>query len=238
MNPSLSKNNHICSLAIVGSTYLNSDVTLSGTSLMESKGTQMVKEHARRSRDSGSSLHSTALPTFSMPMNSAFVTARHRNYPSARAVCHAPRLIRTKQRSWYAKTLMGAKFSFLFSSAGLVGQGVLEGKREEVWIFSTIMRGKDWMNTMMFTRWRYRIDTRIGINRIHIEFLAKRTTSILQPLDLGIIACLKSTYKRKLASPAVDLIKDGYSKMLYRIDLKLSGMWVEDITSRIQIKIM
>ncbi len=134
---------------------------------------------------------------------------------------------------------------------------------EEVLNFEYDYGEKGWMNTMIFTRCLYRFDARIGstpgrkvllfidnasahgtidnlptLNHIHIEFLPKRTTSILQPLDLGVIACLKSRYKRKVAQRAVDLIEDGHSEMLYRIDLKLAGIWVQDLWSRIQNEII
>ncbi len=67
------------------------------------------------------------------------------------------------------------------------------------------------------------------LKHIHIEFLSKRKTLLLQPLDLEVIACLKSRYKRKVVQRAVDLIEDRHSEILYRVDLKLAGIWVDDI---------
>ncbi len=163
MNPSHLKNNQTCSLGMVRSTCLNSGITLSVTSLMESKEMQMMLEHARRCRGCGSLLHSIASPIFSMPTNSAFVTARHRNQLSARAVCQAARLLRTEPIFCYVETLMGAKVSLLFSPAGLLGQGVLEEGRKKFWILSTIVgEGLDEYNdihpmalSIRCTYWRY-----------------------------------------------------------------------------------
>ena len=78
------------------------------------------------------------------------------------------------------------------------------------------------------------VENLLALNHIHIEFFSKRRSSILQLLDLGVIACLKSRYKRKFAQQTVDLIEDRHSEILYRVDLKLAGIWVDDISSRIQ----
>ncbi len=173
MNPSNPKNNQICSSAMVGSTCWNSGKTLSVTSLMEIKEMQMMQEHARRCRGCGSSLHSTASPIFSMPTNSAFVTVRHRNQLSARAVCRAARLTRTEPLSWCVQTLMGAKVSLPFSSAELVGQGVSEGGRKKFWILSTIMgRRVGW------TQW-YSPDVSIDSMHVLAVLLAGRYCCLL-----------------------------------------------------------
>ena len=60
---------------------------------------QMMKGHARRCRSFGSSLHSTASLIFLRPMNSAFVTARHRNQLSARR--HLPGCKVNKERATF-----------------------------------------------------------------------------------------------------------------------------------------
>ena len=119
--------------------------------------------------------------------------------------------------------------------------------------------GKGWMNASIFHRWLQRFDTYVSrtpgrrallfidnapvhwniynipqLQNLHVEFLSKRTTAILQPLDIGVIASIKKRYKHKVAQRAVDLIDAGHSEGLHRIDLKLAGLWVYDIWERIQ----
>ena len=50
--------------------------------------------------------------------------------------------------------------------------------------------------------------------------LPKCATSILQPLDMGIIASTKKMYQFKLSERAVLLIDDGISEDLYKNDIK------------------
>ena len=46
---------------------------------------------------------------------------------------------------------------------------------------------------------------------VQVKFLPKRTTSILQPLDLSIIACFQRRFQKKQAQREVDLIEKGIS---------------------------
>lgn len=80
------------------------------------------------------------------------------------------------------------------------------------------------MNTSIFDRRLHRFDTYLSrmpgrrvlwlivnvlahgtitnipqLQNLRIEFLAKRTTAILQPLDLGVVACIRKGYKQKVA---------------------------------------
>ncbi len=111
------------------------------------------------------------------------------------------------------------------------------------------VRGNGWMNSAKFHRWLLRVDTYVyrtpgrrvllfidnasvhgsidNIPQLHnvcIEFLPERTTSILQPLDFGVIACIKKHYKQKFSQKAMDLIDERHIQELYSIDLKLAGL--------------
>ena len=64
------------------------------------------------------------------------------------------------------------------------------------------------------------------LRHIRIDFLLKNTTSILQPVDLGVIAWIKLRYKQMIVQHAVDLIDGVQSEHLYKVDLRLAGMSV------------
>lgn len=77
---------------------------------------------------------------------------------------------------------------------------------------------KAWMNSVIFWRWLHALDLRMQHERRHIlllvdnassharplspltnvrlEFLPKNTTSVLQPLDQGILLCIKRGFRR------------------------------------------
>ena len=57
---------------------------------------------------------------------------------------------------------------------------------------------------------------------------------LLQPLDLGVIACVKNQYKNMVAERAVNLLDAGYIDDPYKIDIRMAGMWIYDIWSRLQ----
>ena len=123
--------------------------------------------------------------------------------------------------------------------------------------------GKGWINTEIFTRWLCRLDAQIGrnawrrilffvnnapahgrcVNRptldhVRVEYLPKNTTSILQPLDLGVIACVKRRYKHRHTQHAVDLADSGEGEKLYNVDIRLAGMWIYDIWENLQSDII
>ncbi|OWZ20797.1 Jerky protein [Phytophthora megakarya] len=84
---------------------------------------------------------------------------------------------------------------------------------------------KAWMNSEKFARWLHHLDLRMILEQRHIlllvgnvsshakpsvpltnvnEFLPKNTTSVLQPLDQGIIACIKSHFTRIKVEDCID----------------------------------
>ena len=67
---------------------------------------------------------------------------------------------------------------------------------------------------------------------VRVLFLPNCTTSILQPLDLGIIACIKKRYEHRVIKNAVDLIEIGVTEQIYQIDLKEAIMWIYEIWYR------
>ncbi len=73
---------------------------------------------------------------------------------------------------------------------------------------------------------------------VQVKFLPKRTTSILQPLDLGIIACFKRRFQQKQAHRAVYLIEEGICEGIYRVDMKLAIQWVYNIWFRTHNRIV
>ena len=110
---------------------------------------------------------------------------------------------------------------------------------------------KSWMSSIMFMKWICRVDQYVGrtpvrtavlfignaschgtesdytfLQNLRIYFLPKRTTALLQPLNLGIIAAVKKHYERKQAQRAVDLLESGITEHLYEVDLKLAINWI------------
>ena len=69
---------------------------------------------------------------------------------------------------------------------------------------------------------------------LQIRFLPKRTTSILQPLNAGVILCIKGRYKKRLSMSAVDLLDAGYLHDLYKANLKMAIDWINDVWYRLQ----
>ena len=72
---------------------------------------------------------------------------------------------------------------------------------------------------------------------IRIEFLPKRTTSILQPLD-GSHRILKKRNARKIARREIDSIDSGHTKQLYKVNMKEAAIWVNEIWNQIQSQII
>lgn len=139
----------------------------------------------------------------------------------------------------------------LFWLAALGGQNALIGGRVLIWALTTTTGGG--MNTSILTRWLCRFDKQLGQTRGRlalllidncsghvtteklpvlqhtlVQFLHKHATPILQPLDLGVIACLKKGYKRE-TQRSIHLIEARHTVMLYRIDLHRAALWANDI---------
>ena len=122
---------------------------------------------------------------------------------------------------------------------------------------------KGWMKSSIFAKWLAEFDCKVeltpgckvllfidnasshgnsrtlpSLQNIQVEFLPKRTTSILQPLDLGVIACVKSRYRQRITQRAADLIDSGISERIYQIDLKRAAIWVTEIWENLQNEIV
>ena len=120
--------------------------------------------------------------------------------------------------------------------------------------FDCELSTKAWMTTEIFKRWVQRLDLHIGktygrkallfidnapchnieemsasLRNLRVVFLSKNTTSILQPLDLGIIASTKKRYQHRLTERAVDVIEDFVVQNPYRVDLKQAVTWIYQI---------
>ena len=118
--------------------------------------------------------------------------------------------------------------------------------------FDYHFNSKSWMNTGIFFEWLKAFDSYIGETRnrkalliidnaschgtsenlpnflnIEIMFLPPKTTSQLQPLDSGIIAALKSHYRRRQISMALDR-SEKESKSIYDIDQLTAMKWMKE----------
>ena len=71
-----------------------------------------------------------------------------------------------------------------------------------------------------------KIDNLLVYRYLRVKCLWKTATSILQPLDAGVIACMKRRYKRKSCQRALKLIEDRIFQNLYKADLKLATGWM------------
>lgn len=69
---------------------------------------------------------------------------------------------------------------------------------------------------------------------LRVRFLSKNTTSVLQPIDAGVIACIKRRYQQRLYDRAVDLIDGRYLENPCDVDLKLRIKWVYEIRFRME----
>ena len=101
------------------------------------------------------------------------------------------------------------------------------------------------MNRELFFAWLHRVDDYIArtegrkilllvdnasvhgseenhpvLSNVHLHFLPKNTTAILQPLDAGVIACVKKRYQKKQIERGIDLIEQGNLDSIYNVDLK------------------
>ena len=68
-----------------------------------------------------------------------------------------------------------------------------------------------------------------------IKLQPDNATSVLQPLDLGVIKCVKDRYKQLVTQRAVHFIDSGMREDLYTIDVRMGAMW-KSITYQMQSK--
>ena len=119
------------------------------------------------------------------------------------------------------------------------------------------------MNRTIFFRWLVRFDNYIGstpgrrvalvldncsahgsaefapnLQNVQIIFLPKNTSSVLQPLDAGVIASLKKRYKKWKVSRAVDLLEAGKRENFYGCDVRTPIEVVYDLWSRLDSSII
>lgn len=69
-------------------------------------------------------------------------------------------------------------------------------------------------------------------------FLPKNTTSILQPLDAGVIAFMKKRHQKRLVVWAIDLTEQGKTGDIYEVNLKLSIEWISEIWEGVERKVI
>ena len=62
------------------------------------------------------------------------------------------------------------------------------------------------------------------LESIKIEFFPPNTTSVLQPMDMGIIRCLKINYRKKLVSNLIVNIDESKN---YNVDILDCFIWLK-----------
>ena len=67
------------------------------------------------------------------------------------------------------------------------------------------------------------------LSNVTVHYLPKKTTSILQPLDAGVIASIKKRYMQRVVERGVDLIEEGVINNAYNVDLKTALKWLYQI---------
>ena len=73
------------------------------------------------------------------------------------------------------------------------------------------------------------IDVLPILSNVVVLFLPRNTTSQLQPLDSGLIATVKTRYKKFLVKQAVDRMESGICTNLYSIDLLIANRKIYEI---------
>ena len=64
-----------------------------------------------------------------------------------------------------------------------------------------------------------RIENLPELANVDVLFLPKNTTLVLQPLDAGVIACVKKRYRRKQYERALGLTENEDTRDLYNMNL-------------------
>lgn len=116
---------------------------------------------------------------------------------------------------------------------------------------------KSWMTMSIFFDWLTRFDSYIrrtpgrnvlllldnfsghgshsslpNLECVQVLFLPPNTTSKLQPMDAGIIACLKRRYRSVQYSRALDLLEDN-SRSIYKIDQLTAMKYVQAVWNEV-----
>lgn len=124
-----------------------------------------------------------------------------------------------------------------------------KGKTGQELGFDYHFNQKAWMTKCLFFAWLNRLDVYVGsttgrkilllidncsahgrkdelpkLENVRVEFLPPNTTSKVQPLDAGIIAWVKSRFRRRLLFRVFDNIDAG-KKSIYNIDILTAMRW-------------
>ena len=67
------------------------------------------------------------------------------------------------------------------------------------------------------------------LSHVDVRFLPKRTTAILRPLDLAVIASIKRSYQHLLNDRALSRIENGCTGNVYKISAKEAITWLYKI---------
>ena len=64
---------------------------------------------------------------------------------------------------------------------------------------------------------------------VRVILLPTNTTSLLQPLDAGVVASVKMQYRKRVIERAVDLLENDITIGLFDVDLRSANLYVVDI---------
>ena len=81
-------------------------------------------------------------------------------------------------------------------------------------------------------------DTIPTLNNVQVLFLPPNTTSIIQPLDAGIIRSLKSQFRKRQVENALTQIQKKETTDVYKIDLKETLKWKSEIWANLDERII
>ena len=83
-----------------------------------------------------------------------------------------------------------------------------------------------------------RIENLSELANVDVLFLPKNKTSVLQPLDPGVIACVKQRYRRKQYERALGSIENEDTRDLYNVNLLQAIQWVPTVWDGIEAKVI
>lgn len=82
------------------------------------------------------------------------------------------------------------------------------------------------------------IEIQPNLSNVIVIFLSKNRISVLQPLDFGIIASIKSRFPKHIVRRAVDLIDLGEYQNLYHMKILQASKAIYEIMSAMESEII
>ena len=129
--------------------------------------------------------------------------------------------------------------------------------------FDYIANQRAWMNQDVFFQWILRSNYEIAktpgrqvvllldnaschgthlqlpiLSNVTVYFLPARTTSILQPLDAGVIAAVKKRYIERITRVGLDRLSNNETNDTYQVDLKFGIEWLYKIWAQMSADVI